>query len=51
MNNIHDESWWPSRYGKDDQAGSLNMGQSMIWVVCCMRMCLGLKGVLAANFD
>ena len=24
MNNIHEESWWPSRYGKDDQNGSLN---------------------------
>jgi len=24
MNDIHDESWWPYRYGKDDQIGSLN---------------------------
>ena len=24
MNDLHDESWWPSRYGKDDQIGSLN---------------------------
>lgn len=24
MNSIHEESWWPSRYGQDDQNGSLN---------------------------
>jgi hypothetical protein len=24
MNDIHHESWWPSRYGTDDQIGSLN---------------------------
>src|ERR1041384_4771937 len=24
MNDIHEESWWPSRFGKDDQIGTLN---------------------------